>query len=226
MLAALKTILLSALLLLFAIPLPRGAADEWISEEYRCALTIPTQESWTPALRQALPFGEVIFHAVSMTSSQGMMITYVAEMPSSDIRNPAVLKRVNELLAAQGWSVESSSQIVWKNRPYIQFISERRDVVAGKLIGVSRITPRGRSLYVLTAYGKGEANRAEDPEFMRVMETFRFVEQSAATVHQPEGPSVNSYRLAMFGTGTGAAVLFCAFVVVMLLIRQAQKEDA
>ena len=41
----LKTILLLTLLLIFTATLPRAVADEWISDEYRCALTIPTQES-------------------------------------------------------------------------------------------------------------------------------------------------------------------------------------
>ncbi len=222
----LKTWLRCMLLLLAALALPGARADEWISEEYRCALTIPTQESWTAAMRQPLPSGEVIFHATSMVSSQGIMITHLADMPSTDIRNPAVLKRISELLEAQGWSIESSSQIVWKKRPFIQYITQRRDVVAGKLIGVVRVTPRGRSVFLITAYGKGEADRAEDPEFLRVMETFRFIDQSAAIVDHPEGPSAKLYRLAMLGSGGAAAMLIVAFAVTILLSRDGDGERA
>lgn len=218
----LKTRLLRTLVLVLAAGLHCANADEWISEEFRCAITIPTQESWTSALRQPVPGGEVIFHATSMVSSQGIMITYLPDLPSSDIRNPAVLKRIEELQAAQGWTIESSSQIVWKGRPFIQYITQRRDVVAGKLIGVTRVTPRGRTLYLITAYGKGEADRAEDPGFMRVMDTFRFIEQSAIIVDRPTGPSATLYRAAMFGAGASAVLLLCAFAVMMFRTQGAE----
>lgn len=224
--ADLKTWIRCTLLLFAALALPRAWADEWISEEYRCAVTIPTQESWTAALRQPLPSGEVIFHATSMVSSQGIMITHLADMPSSDIRNPAVVKRISDLIEAQGWSIVSSSPIVWKKRPYIQYITQRRDVVAGKLTGIVRVTPRERSVYLITAYGKGEADRAQDPEFMRVMETFRFIEQSAAIVDHPEGPSAKLYRLAMVGSGGAAAALLVAFAVTVFLSRHGGEERA
>jgi hypothetical protein len=221
----LKTHLLT-LLSLLAAWLPRAAADEWISEEYRCALTIPTKESWIAALKQPLPSGEMIFHAVSMTSSQGIVITYVPDLPSSDIRKPEVVKRITELLEAQGWTIEASSKLVWKSLPFIQFIGQRRDVVAGKLVGVTRVTPRGRTLYFITAYGKGGADRADDPEFMRVMETFRFIEQVAPIVNRPVGPSAKLYRTAMLGAGGAAALLCGAFVVVVLLVWRGAQDRA
>ncbi len=221
-----KPRLLCTLLLSLAAGLPCATADEWISEQFRCALTIPTQESWTAALRQPLPSGEVIFHATSMVSSQGIMITHVPDLPSNDIRNPAVVKRIRELIEMQGWTIESSSQLIWKNLPFLQYITQRRDVVAGKLIGVTRVTPRARSLYLITAYGKGEADRAEDPDFMRVMETFRFIEQSAAIIDRPTGPSATSYRIAMFSAGSAAALLLCAFGVTMFRTRHGTEPPA
>ena len=175
------------LLLAFSALLPRAWADEWISEEYRCAMTIPTQESWTAAIRQPLPVGEVILHAISMTTSQGIMVTFVPEMPSGDLGNPALAKRILELIESQGWQTERVSPIDWMGRPALQLITQRRDVVAGKLSGIARATMRGRSLYVVTAYGKGETTRAEDPDFTRVMDTFRFVEQAAVVVDHPPG---------------------------------------
>ena len=221
-----KKILHCTLLIFFSAALPNATADEWISEEYRCALTIPTQESWTKAIRQALANGEVIFNAASMVSSQGIMITYVPDMPSSDIRNPAVVKRIKELLEAQGWGIELSSEIVWKKRPFLQFITQRRDVVSGKLLGISRVTMRGRNMYVITAYGKGEADRAEDPEFMRVMETFRFIEQPTVIVDRPEGPSAKLYGIAMLGSGAAAAILLVAFAVTLFISRHGGEERA
>ncbi|MEO6786883.1 MAG: hypothetical protein ABI318_12190 [Chthoniobacteraceae bacterium] len=222
-----KTRLLCTLLSLLAAWLPRAAADEWISEEYRCALTIPTHESWAAALKQQLPSGEMIFHAVSMTSSQGIAVTYAPDLPSSDIRNPVVLKRIRELLEAQGWAVETSSQLVWKGHPFVQFISQRRDVVAGKQVGVTRVTPRGpTTLYLITAYGKGEADRAADAEFMRVMETFRFIDQSAAIADHPDRPPAKFYRGAMIAASGAAVLLICAFAGVLFRVWRTAEDRA
>ena len=224
--ADLKTRLLLTLLLIFATTLPRAAADEWISDQYHCALTIPTQESWAAATRQQLPNGEVIFHAASMTTSQGLMLTYVPDMPSSDLNNPALVKRITELLESQGWSAENSTRMEWKGRPFLQFIAQRRDVVAGRLIGIARATMRERKLYVITAYGKGEADRADDSEFMRVMETFRFVDQPTAIVNHPAGPSAMTYRMAMLGAAGAAVMLLTALGVVLFLSRLPAEESA
>ena len=212
--------------MVFTSILPQAAADEWISEQYRCALTIPTQESWKEERPQLLPSGEVIYNARSMVSSQGIVIAYVADMPSNDIRKPAVLRRITELLESQGWAVESSSQMMWKGKPFIQYITQRRDVVAGKLIGVSHVAPRGTSLYVITAYGRGEADRAEDPAFLRVMETFRFIEQGEGIADHPEGPSAELYRVAMSGAAGAAALLFAAFAATLFLTRRSGEDRA
>ena len=221
-----KTRFLCTLLLIFAATHPRAAADEWLSEQYHCALTIPTQESWATATRQPLPVGEVILHAVSMSTSQGIMLTYAPDMPSGELDNPALVKRITEVLESQGWSTEISSRMEWKNRPFIQFIMQRRDVVSGKLIGIARAAMSERNLYIITAYGKGEADRANDAGFMRVMETFRFVDQPTVLMDHPPGPSAKTYRIAMFGAGGGAAILLAAFVVVLFLARQPPEDAA
>ena len=219
----LKTRLLFTLLLIFAATLPRAAADEWISEQYRCALTIPTQESWTASIRQSLPFGEVIFHAASMVSSQGFMITFAPEMPSGDLKNPALVKRITELLESQGWIAGAPTQLVWKNRKFLQFVAQRRDSISGKLIGIVRAAVREKNLYVITAYGKGGADRAEDPDFMRVMETFRFVEKPTVIVDNPP-LSAEMYRIAAIGTAGAAAALFAAFGAGVLRARAGTEE--
>ena len=223
----LKTrLLLTLLLLIFPAVIPSAVADEWISDEYHCALTIPTQESWTASIRQPLPVGEIIFQAASMTTNHGLMVTYVPDMPSADLNHPALLKRIADVLASQGWSTDDSTRIEWKGKTFIQFIAHRRDVVSGKLIGISRATMRGKSLYIITAYGKGEADRANDPDFMRVMETFRFLEQPTVVINTSAGPSQKVYRFAMIGAAGAAGLLIVAFGVVFLLSRVGTEESA
>ena len=224
--ADLKTLLLCTLLLIFTTTLPRAAADEWISEQYRCAMTIPTQESWTAGTRQQLPVGEVILNAASMTTNQGVMLTYVEEMPSGDLKNAVLVKRITEVLESQGWSTDSSSPLTWKGRPCIQFIAQRRDIVAGKQLGVARAVMRGRSLYVITAYGKGEANRADDPEFMRVVETFRFVDQPLPSLTDTAKPAEIFFKIAMLGTAGAAVMLIVAYAAMLILSLRAAKERA
>lgn len=224
--ADLKTRILLTLLLIFSSAIPRAVADEWISDEYHCALTIPTQESWTASIRQPLPSGEIIFQAASMTTNQGLMITYVPDMPSADLNHPALIKRITDVLASQGWSADESTRIVWKEKAFIQFIAQRRDVVSGKLIGISRATMRGKSLYIITAYGKGEADRANDPNFMRVMETFRFLEQPVVVINTHAGPSEKVYRFATIGAVIAAGSMILAFGVVFLLSRFVGEESA
>jgi hypothetical protein len=220
----LKTLLLCTLLLIFTTTLPRASADEWISELYHCALTIPTQESWTHGMRQQLPLGEVVLNAASMTTSRGILLTYVKEMPSGDLKNPVLVKRITEVLESQGWSTDSSSQLTWNDRPCIQFIAQRRDALAGKQLGVARAVMRGRSLYLITAYGKGEANRSDDPEFMRVVETFRFVDQALPSPTDSAKPAAIFFKIAMFGTAGAAAMLIIAYVAMLNLSLRATKE--
>lgn len=218
--AVLKIRRLCTLLLFLSAMLQRSGADEWISEEHHCAVTIPSQESWIPKLRQDLPFGEIIYHSASMTSSEGIMITVVKDMPTSDIRNPAVVKRINELLESQGWSPDEPKRMEQFKRPFLQFTSFRRDALAGNLVGVTRATPRGPdTLYVVTAYGKGDASRAEEPAFMRVIETFRIVEVQTARTENREGPAPGLYRLAIICTLGAAALLICSYSTVRFFAR-------
>ncbi len=206
--------------------LPSAIADEWISEEYHCARTIPTQESWIAGARQQLPVGEVIFTAASMTTNQGLMITYVPDLPSGDLNHPALIKRITEVLLSQGWSTDGSSRMEWKGKTFLQFIAQRRDIVAGKQIAIVRATMRDKSLYMITAYGKGEADRANDSDFMRVMETFRFVDQPIIVADHPEGPSAKVYRFAMLGATAAAGLLLVGLGVMWLLSRLSDEESA
>ena len=175
-------------------------------------------------MRQQLPLGEVVLNAASMTTNQGVLLTYVEEMPSGDLKNPVLVKRINEVLESQGWKTESSSPITWQGRPCIQFIAQRKDIVAGKQLGIARAVMRGRSLYVITAYGKGEADRADDPEFMRVVETFRFVDQAVPSPTDSAKPAGIFFEIAMFGTAGAAAMLIIAYAAMLNLSLRATKE--
>jgi hypothetical protein len=215
----LKTRLLFILLFAAASLPPSALADDWISEKYLCALTIPTHESWTSGMRQELPAGEVVFHGVSMQSNEGIVVTFVPDMPSTNLRDPEVEKRVQEILVLQGWNLESGMEVTWKERQFLQFISRRRDALTGPMLGVSRATIRAGDLYILTAYGKGEANRAEDPKFMRIMNTFRFLDRPPRVIEQSTGAGHRLYKIGVVGSAAAAAFLIVAFAVTIFRSR-------
>ena len=79
---------------------------------------------------------------------------------------------------------------------------------------------------MITAYGKGEADRASDPQFMRVMETFRFVEQPSVVIDHPVGPSAKTYRLALFAAVGAIALLLLALGAVLFRSRIRQQDSA
>lgn len=216
----LTTRFLITFLILAAAVLPQASADEWISEQYRCALTIPTSESWTSGIRQSLPSGEVILHAVSMENNQGVMVTFVPEMQSTDLRDPRIERLIQELLILQGWNLESGIEVTWKGRPFLQFIARRKDAISGPMLGVARAAIRAGDLYVVTAYGRGEANRAEDPTFMRVMNTFRFLDRRERNTEKSSGAPHQGYWIALFGSAGAAGLLIAAFAVMIFLTRR------
>ena len=212
------------LLLLAAAALHRAGADEWTSEQYHCALTIPTNESWTAGIRQPLPGGKVFFHAISMESGRGIVAAIVPELPSTDLRDPEVLKKVQEAIEAQGWTIDSGLEITWRDRQAAQLIARKKDKIAGNLIGVIRALVRAGDLYVVTAYGKGDASRAEDEDFMRVMNSFRFVERKERDGATTNEINVKFYHGGMIATLVAVVALVGAFAFTMYASREQATE--
>jgi hypothetical protein len=215
----LKTRIFSTLLLIAVAAPPLATADEWTSDKFLCALTIPTQESWTKGPQQDLPTGEVVFHGVSMQRNEGIVVTFVPEMPSTNLRDPEIERRIQELLILQGWTLESGIEVTWQGRQFLQFISRRRDAISGPMVAVSRATIRAGDLFVITAYGRGEPNRAEDPKFLRIMNTFRFLDRPQRVIEQSTGAELLKYKIALFGSASAAALLMAAFAVTIFRSR-------
>jgi hypothetical protein len=215
----LKTLLRITLLLLAAAGLPRAVADDWTSEKHLCALTIPTTESWTAGMKQALPVGEVILHAISMDTNEGIQVTFVPEMPTTELRDPDIEKRIQELLILQGWTLESGLELKWQDRQFLQFVGRRRDAVFGQMVGVSRATIRKGDLYVVTAYARGETSRVNDPKFMRIMNTFHLLDRATPVVAKPSDDQRPMHKFALLGTVGAAGLLLVAFAVMMYRTR-------
>jgi hypothetical protein len=212
--------LLRALLVLLGTGLAPAVADDWISEEHRCALKLPDGESWLAGVRQAIPVGRVIFHSNAMQTNEGIMVTVIPDLPAREVAGPALIQRITETLTREGFTPEQPSQITWLDLPSFEFIARRRDSVFGLVLGVARATLRGTDLFIVMAYGKGEADKAKDPHFMRVLDTFRFVEGASSPQASRPGPGVGSYMAGAIACAVVAALLAVYFFVLMYTTRE------
>ena len=201
-------------------------ADERFLERYRCALTFPDSESWLPGSRQGIPNGEIVFHADYAQNNEGILIIVVPDPPTSDMSNETVTRSIGEVLTSIGFAPESFTRVEWLGRPGAQFIGRRKEAVFGSAIGVARATVFERNLYIVMAYGKGEADRAEDKRFTRVLDTFRFVEKG--TLRTALGPEMTfrHYKIGTIASAAAAGVLATLFCMVMFLTRPKSEEEA
>ena len=215
-----------ALIFFSTLGLLPAVAEEWNSERHHCALTFPETESWLPGARQGLPAGEIIFHSNFAQNSEGILVIVVPDQPTSDVGNPAFVKNIGEVLTSIGFAPETFAQLDWLERPSGQFIARRKDAVFGSSVGVARVTVRERTLYIVMAYGKGEANRADDKRFTRVLDTFRFIEKNPAQAIAQADLPASRYRLGAIACGTAAILLAALFCAVMFISARKMEQEA
>lgn len=218
--------LFRALIFFSTLGLLPAAADEWVSEQYQCALTIPVSESWVPGRQQQLPVGEIIYHSNFAQNNESIIVIVVPNVPTSDMSSQAFVKNMGEVLTSIGFAPEIYTTRVWLERPSGQFIAWRKDAVFGSSVGVARATVRERNLYIVMAYGKGESDRAEDKRFTRVMDTFHFIEKSPAQAAvQSELPAAH-YRNGAIACAAAAVLLAALFCAVMFVSARRMQESA
>lgn len=215
-----------SLLFLVTLGLLPAIADDWISDRYKCALTFPQSESWLPGARQGIPNGEIVFHSNYAQNSEGIVVIVVPEPPTSDMGNEAFTRNIGEVLTSIGFAPESYTQFEWLGRPGGQFIARRKEAVFGSAVGIARATVFERNLYIVMAYGKGEADRADDKRFTRVLDTFRLVEKGAAQTALGPDMTIRHYRIGAIASALAAGLLAALFCVVMFLTRPVSEEEA
>ena len=201
-------------------------ADEWISDRYKCAMTFPQTESWLPGSLQGIPNGEIVLHSNYAQNSGGILLIVVPEPPSSDMGNEAFTRNMGDVLMSIGFAPESYKQIQWTGRPGGQFIARRKEAVFGSAIGVARVAVFERNLYIVMAYGKGEADRAEDKRFTRVLDTFRFLDKAALPSTLGPDMTIRHYKIGAIATAGAAGLLATLFAIIMFLTRTVSEEEA
>lgn len=201
-------------------------ADDWSSDRYKCAMTFPQSESWLPGARQGIPNGEIVFHSNYAQNSEGIVVIVVPDPPTSDMGNEAFQRNIGEVLTSIGFAPESYNQFEWLGRPGGQFIARRKEAVFGSAVGIARATVFERNLYVVMAYGKGEADRADDKRFTRILDTFRFVEKGTLPTALGPDMTIRHYKIGALACAVAAGLLAAMFCVVMFLTRPVSEEGA
>ena len=105
------------------------------------------------------------------------------------------------------------------NLPTFEYVARRNDSVFGLVLGVARATLRGTDLFIVMAYGKGEADKAKDKHFTRVLDTFHFVGADRMPKSTAPGPTAGSYRAGAVVCAAAAALLAVLFSVTLFISR-------
>ncbi len=198
-------------------------AEEWRSEQYGCALMLPSNEPWQRGNSVPLPAGEVIYSASNMDSKQSVMVVYIPDLPTNDVRKPAMVERLKGTLASLGFTTTTAMPLERGGLIYMQFTARRTGEGQAKTVCVARATIRQNHAYVVLTFGRGDEDRVNDKDFMRVMETFHFVDPaalSAADVPPALDPLFKKNRAAYRICLAVAGALVCAFGVMMLATRR------
>jgi hypothetical protein len=164
-----------SLLLLLALLL-HARAEEWRSEEYGCVLMLPSNEPWQRGNLTRIPGGEMIFSASNMDDKQSVAVLRISDQPTNDIEKPAMLQRLKEMLAGMGLTVANATPMPWNGAPSMQFIARRTNDEQSRIICVARALLYDSQAYIVLVSGRGDENSATDKAFMRVLETFRFLD--------------------------------------------------
>lgn len=207
------------ILLLLSFCAGTVVSAEWISPQHRCALKIPETESWIAARRPPIPVGEILFHSTAMRSNDGILVTVIPDLPARELTGDGLLRRITATLESEGFTPETPAAATWMHLPAFEVIARRRDSVFGTVLGVARAVRRGTDLFIVMAYGKGEADKSRDPYFTRILDTFRFVEPSALANTSRDGPSVGSYKVGAVACVSAALLLVTLFLLMVFKTR-------
>lgn len=204
---------------LLLVPL-MGLGQDIVLDTYECALSLPAGEGWQRGYAQKLPEGEMIFSATRPESRQVFAVSLLPDMPSTDITNPGIVARVLETLGALGYKPGTPAFIDWKGQKCVQIFARRDEAAARDFICVVRAVMRGRNIFVVMTVGRGDEDRVKDPLFMRVVESFRFLEAPAHTYSVYSSPFFSLYRISAYTCGGAAVVLVAIFIVIMTTVKR------
>jgi hypothetical protein len=100
-----------ATLLLILLLFAPAHAEQWVSDQFRCSLSLPEGESWSRGAPTRVPSGEMIYISSHPESKQAISVIVIPRIPSNDLGNPAVISRIMENLVGLGFAVTGHSPV-------------------------------------------------------------------------------------------------------------------
>ncbi len=209
--------LLALLLLLFSIPV---VAEDIELPTYGCAVTLPPGEGWVRGSAQKLPVGEIVLNASRTEANQLFILTVLPNIPSDDVESPGVINRVLETLSTVGYRSGEPEMIKFNGMKCAQFFARRQQTAPGDLVAVARALLKDKTIYLMLMIGPGDEGRTKDVNFLRVMESFRFLEAVVADAPNPNHPLYPLYKLGAFVCVGLVGVLAFLYLSVILVTRR------
>lgn len=203
-------------LLTFLLPfflIASALAEEWRSDEHLCAITLPSSEPWQMGNATRVPAGEMIFSAANMESKQVVSVIVIPDFPTTNVNSQASVARFGEIVTALGFEIKSRTPMEWLGRSFIEITGLRAKDASGEQVLVARATIFQKKAYLVTTFGRGEESRIKDERFMRVIQTFRFMELDEKQQAAPS-PFMRYYRTGYIVCLIVMLVLIAAFAIM------------
>jgi hypothetical protein len=212
----LSSILAAILLSAFTV-----RAEEWISDQFRCALNLPPDETWSRG--NATPLravsGDLIFSAELPETKQRVAVTATTKVLSNNLQSPAIIARVMECMQKEfGLNIGNYAPVEINGQTFLQVAGRRNEGGGATSFALARAALRENTLYIALTIGIGEEDRSNDKQFTRVLDTFRFIEAPEARPPQAN-PYFRFYQLGLKACLSAAGAIAIAFIIVMAATR-------
>ena len=195
-------------------------AEQWISDEFRCSLTLPEAESWTRGAPVRVPSGEMIYTSSHPESKQTVAVIVIPRIPSNVLNNPAVISRIMENLVGLGFAVTGHAPVKIGETEFLEFIATRKESATIDLICLARATMRENTIYLALTFAPGGDEKVADKHFLRVIDTFTLADTTAALRNPSINPLFSHYRFTYIACAAGAAALLFASIFVIFFSRR------
>jgi hypothetical protein len=209
-----------ATLLLIILLLAPARAEQWISDEYRCSLTLPEGEVWVRGAPTRVPSGEMVYLSSHPETKQTVAVIVIPRIPSNVLNNPAVISRIMEDLVGLGFAVVGHAPVKIGDTEVLEFLATRKESATIDLICVARAIMRENTIYLTMTAAPGGEEKAQDKHFLRVIDTFTLANTTAVLRNPMLDPLFPNYRFTYIACAAAVAGLLFISVFVIFFSRR------
>jgi hypothetical protein len=213
-----------ATFLLVFLLLARAGAEQWISDEFRCSLSLPEGEAWMRGAPTRVSSGEMIYTSSHPESKQTISVIVIPRIPSNDLGNPAVVSRIMENLVGLGYAVTGHAPVKIGEADFLEFIATKKESAAIEVAALARATMRENTIYLALTSAPGDEEKTQDKYFRRVIDTFSLANTTAQSRNPLLDPLFHNYRITYIACAVAVgALLFMSIFVVFFSRRRAHR---